>query len=267
MNPLMEPTPFADVNAVLVDFSARIQALLGRHFLGLYAVGSLALGDFDPARSDIDFIVVTDTDLGEGLIGGLQDLHEQFAGSRSPWAGRIEAVYVPPAALDSQVSAAGQYPQMEKGMPLALAPLEPGWVFQCWTLRERGVVVAGPHPQTLVAPIRPPAMSAAVATIAGEWLDAARHDPTWLVWLRQRPHHTFVVQTLCRMLYSLTVGEVTSKRRAVEWAQQALGAPWATLIQQSHATREQADQLTQSEVEDTIALIRYTLEQGRRGAS
>jgi predicted nucleotidyltransferase len=36
-----------------------MQAVLRDRFIGLYLGGSLALGDFDPQRSDIDFVAVT----------------------------------------------------------------------------------------------------------------------------------------------------------------------------------------------------------------
>jgi hypothetical protein len=257
------PTPFADVNAAVEDLRVRIQSLLGRHFLGMYVVGSLALGDFDPSSSDLDFIVVTDTDLADTFVRGLRDLHARFAAGPSPWATKIEAVYIPQAVLRAGARAPGQYPQIEKGTALAPAALEHGWAFQCWTLRERGLAIAGPPPRMLVDPIPAREMRAAVAAIAGEWLDAARHDPTWLPWLRQRRHHAFVIQTLCRMLYSLATGEVTSKPRAIEWARQALGAPWAAFIKPSLATRHQAGTLTPGEVDGAIAFIHYTFERSQ----
>lgn len=258
------PTSFADVNALLDDLRGRINRVLGHHFGGMYVVGSLALGDFDPSSSDIDLIVLTDQDLTEAHIRGLDAMHAQVAAGSSPWATRLEVVYVPLAALGSLAPAGGLYPQIEKGTTLLQAALEPGWAFQCWTLRERGIVITGPDPRQLVAPIEPWAMAAAVAAIAGEWLDAARHDPTWLAWLRQRPNHTFVIQTLCRMLYSLAVGEVTSKPRALHWARHALGMPWTALIER--ADQQHAGQLTPDEIAPTVALIDYTLQHSRRSA-
>lgn len=267
MHGRVHPTPFADVNAVLKDFQGHIQTLLGCHFLGMYSVGSLALGGFDPSSSDIDFVVVTDANLENALVPGLQAIHEQFAASNSPWATKIEAVYVPHAALHAHPPATGEYPQIEKGMPLMQTTLEPGWVFQCWTLRERGVVVAGPEPRTLIAPIGSRDMAVAVVTIASEWLDAAHHDSTWLVWLGQRQHHVFVIQTLCRMLYSLSTTEVTSKLHAIQWAQHTLGTPWSTIIERAHIIPNETKYLSPSEVEDTIAFIAYTVKQGQRGVS
>src|SRR5829696_5175780 len=117
----------------------------------MYLVGSLALGDFDPRSSDIDFVVVTDTDIGDDLFDNLQDIHAQFTASSSLWAGKIEAS----TALRPAAPSASHYPQIEKGTRLFKAPLESGWVFQCITIRDRGVVVAGSDPRTLVGSILP----------------------------------------------------------------------------------------------------------------
>jgi hypothetical protein len=260
------PTPFADVNVVLNDFLARIQALLGSHFHGMYLVGSLALGDFDPASSDIDFVVVTDTDIADDLFDNLQNIHAQFAASSSPWAGKIEAIYVPYLALRHPAPNASHYPQIEKGTRLFKAPLESGWVFQCITIRDRGVVVAGADPRTLADTINPQDMHSAATEIADLWREQAENDPTWLPWLRQRDAQTFVILTLCRLLYSLATGSVASKRRAAEWAQKELGEPWATLIERTLAEQHEAGNIAQSEEDKTLAFIQFTFEQSNRYA-
>jgi len=58
-----QPTPFSDVNAFLQQFLSHVRAILGSDFVGLYLYGSLALGDFDPASSDVDAVVATATPL------------------------------------------------------------------------------------------------------------------------------------------------------------------------------------------------------------
>jgi hypothetical protein len=267
MSEPLSPTPFDDVNAVLDDFLARIQALLGSRFQGMYLVGSLALGDFDPRGSDIDIVVVTDTGIDDTLFGHLQDLHARFAASDSPWANNVEAVYVSYSALRHAVPSVSHYPQIERGTQLFKAPLESGWVFQRSTLRERGVVVAGPDPRTLVDAIDPQDMYSAVAAIAGLWIEQAATDPMWLDWLQQRDNQTFVILTLCRMLYSLATGSVASKPHAAEWARKELGRPWSTLIERSLTQQHQAGEIAQSEVDETIAFIQFTFEQSKRYAA
>src|SRR5919204_3271909 len=96
MSAPLPPTPYADVNTVLHDFLARIRLILGERFRGMYLDGSLALGDFDPHSSDIDFVVTTDAPLSDALFLALRDMHARFDASGSPWATEVEAASPPP---------------------------------------------------------------------------------------------------------------------------------------------------------------------------
>ena len=149
------PTPYADVNFVVLDFETRTRAILKDQFLGLYLYGSLALGDFDPYTSDIDWIVVTRGEISDDSFTALKAMHAAFDHSPSPWAGKIEAAYIPQDALNRPAATSVAYPQIEKGTGLLRAPLEIGWAFQRYSLRECGVVVAGPEPYTIMRSSRP----------------------------------------------------------------------------------------------------------------
>jgi hypothetical protein len=43
-----------EVNSVLQKLLSGVRALLGDHFVGMYLDGSLAIGDFEPGKSDLD---------------------------------------------------------------------------------------------------------------------------------------------------------------------------------------------------------------------
>jgi hypothetical protein len=218
------PTPYADINIVLLDFMTDIQTILGSQFVGLYLYGSLSLGDFDPLTSDIDLIVVTQSELSAELFSALQAMHGDFNRSGSTWADRVEAAYIPLDALNGTASPVRQYPQLEKGTQLFLAPLEVGWAFQRHTLLQRGVVISGPSPVTFTIPVDVDEMHIAALAILEKWQEQARQDPDWIAWVRQRSCQAFVVLTICRMLYSLETGSVVSKPAAARWAQKTLGS-------------------------------------------
>jgi hypothetical protein len=52
-------TSYPEVNTVLFDLLARVKAILGDRFVGLYLYGSLASGGFYYHQRDIDFIGFT----------------------------------------------------------------------------------------------------------------------------------------------------------------------------------------------------------------
>jgi hypothetical protein len=256
----LDPTPYTDVNAVLHDFATNLRAILGNYFRSMHLTGSLALGDFDPHTSDIDFIVLTDGTLATDLIEALRDMHGRFDTGDSPWAGKIEAVYIPQEALHPDSMSLVRCPQVEKGGPLFIAPLESGWIFHLYTLREHGVAMSGPPVRPLIDPLDPDDMRRAAAPIAEQWLEQARHDPTWLTWLYPQEHQAFVVLTLCRLLYTLDLGSVASKQAAARWAELALGPRWATLIARSLTKQHSGSETSESDIADTIALVQYTVE-------
>ena len=252
------PTAYPEVNVALLEFLASVQTILGPHLRGMYLVGSLAIGDFDPATSDLDIIVVTDGALLEDHVVTLCEWHTQFSASDSPFATRLEAVYTPQDDLRAPASASTHYPQVERDRPFFVEPLEPGWSVQRYTLREHGVVVAGPNPRELLDPVNPDEMRRDGAIIAHTWLDQAERDPTWLDWARPRANCAFVVATLCRLLYTLETGGVASKPAATRWAQHTLDDRWAGFIARSWEARRETSETPQADMGALVAFIRST---------
>ena len=190
----------------------------------------------------------------------MRDMHARFSASDSCWAGRIEAAYIPQYALSCRNPTTARYPQIEKGSTLVLEPLESGWS-PCHTLREHGIVVAGPNPRTLFAPVAPDEMRRVSAAYAVVWLEQARHDPGWLIWLGCRKNQAFVVLTLCRMLYTLDSGAVASKVTAAGWMQQREGTRWGMLIHRALAGQHESGDTLDGDVNDTVDLVQYTVDQ------
>jgi hypothetical protein len=255
------PTPYADVNAVLLDFETHTRRILDQQFVGLYLYGSLALGDFDPHTSDIDWIVVTQGEISADIFAALKAMHAAFNHSDSPWAGKIEAAYIPMEALNRPASTSEAYPQIEKGTELFRTPLEIGWAFQRYSLREFGLVVAGPEPRSIMDTVDVDDMKRAGEVIAKDWMDHAQQDPTWIDWARQRSALSFVVLTLCRILYSMAAGSVASKPAAARWARESLGGRWDTLIQSSLAGQKDVQEAVEADLQGMLALLSYTVEQ------
>lgn len=251
-------TIYEDVNSAINYFFQDIKSILKDHFIGMYITGSLALGDFNSDSSDIDFIVITDTSISNNLFEKLKDMHSEFAASNSPWANKIDAVYVTISALNKKDLPSSLYPQVEHGTELFKNVLGDGWVFQRYTLRQCGIIVYGCEPRSIINPIDTQDMTLAVKTIAERWLKAANSDSSWLDWLRKREWQIFVIQTLCHMLYSLSTGSVVSKPAAIKWAQQELKS-WNLFITQSISKQNESD-ISQSDLSKTIDFIKYTVE-------
>jgi hypothetical protein len=258
---LTSPTPYPDVNAMLRDLLSRVRDALGDCSWGMYLFGSLVAGDFDPRRSDVDVLVVIDDVLPDDRFVALQAVHRDLAAGDSPWANEVEAYYLTRAALQRDDPSFGEHLKVNRGTGGVLEPLhrDSGWLIQGHLMREFGVALAGPDPRTLVAPVGPGDLRRAVAASSPEWLESLLANPEEL---RHRGFRTYLILTLCRMLYTLAHDAVASKQVAGRWAQGAFGERWSGLIGNALAWRKDipgAPGPETSDVDATLELIRYTL--------
>ena len=91
----MQPTAYHDVNVFLGLLLANLRAVLGDQLVGLYLGGSLALGDFNPQRSDVDFAAVTRDELPPELVAALEQMHARLWATGTRWARKLDGSYVP----------------------------------------------------------------------------------------------------------------------------------------------------------------------------
>ena len=254
--PTAQPTPSPEVNAVLQALLTSVQAALGDYFVGMVLYGSLAGGDFDLQRSDIDFVVVTASELSNGVVAALEALHARIADSGLKWAAKLEGAYVPLSILRRHDPSGPPCPCINEGR-FYLAALGSDWVIQRYTLREQGVVVEGPDPRSLIDPVQPDDLRQAVLGLLREWWAPMLQNPDPR--LQGGEYQAYAILTMCRALYTLQYGTVVSKTSGARWVQEALSGRWATVIEQALAWHDGGAVIGMRE---TLDFIRYALERG-----
>lgn len=260
------PTPYAGVNAVLAELLGGVQAILQERLLGMYLYGSLALGDFDPASSDVDFLAVTDEDLPPERLAALVALHERIYALDSPWAKELEGSYVPRAALRHFERANARHLHIDRGeAELTVRQHEVDSVFQRYVLREHGVTLVGPPPATWMDPITHDDLRRATGELMRTWWAPMASTPERLYHPGYQP---YAVLTMCRMLYTLDRGGVVSKPEAARWALATQDARWAPLIERALGWRRDDAVDRTGDVPETRELMRYVAarcqQEGRR---
>lgn len=231
------PTPYADLNSVLDEFVKGAQAVLSENFCGAYLQGSFAVGDAD-VHSDVDFIVVTQDEVSDGQQAALQEMHARIYQLDMPWAQHLEGSYIPKARLRRVDPTRAPYFYLNNGAT------EFTWDNHCntavvrWSVREHGIVLAGPDPKTLVEPVTADQLHAEVREVMREWAASAyKSEERFEIAAEVRPgmsrwKQALVVLSFCRMLHTLQSGIVTSKKQAGDWALGALGPP----VEESYPT-------------------------------
>jgi predicted nucleotidyltransferase len=255
------PTPYPELNDVLGELVTGVRAILGATFCGAYLQGSFAVGDADE-HSDVDFVVVTNGEPTDAQVAALQEMHARIYALDVGWAQHLEGSYVPKEELRRVDPARAPYLYLDNGATELVRDNHCNTAVVRWSLREHGVVLAGPEPEALVDPVSTDDLRREVREAAGEW--AAWADvPAMSRW--KQP---LLVLSFCRILQTLATGEVRSKRAGGEWGLRELDAEWGALIRQALEDRPDPwgrvhRPAEPGVVERTRAFVRYALEEAR----
>jgi predicted nucleotidyltransferase len=259
----INPTPYPDVNEILNLLLAKVPEILGNQFLGMYLFGSLANGDFD-RYSDIDVLVVTNNDVSAGVFSALQSMHTMIAALDHWYSNQLEVSYIPKEALRRYDPSYNQHPHLDRGIDERLHRMQhdSDWVVQRYILHQRGVILAGPEPKTLIDDISADDLRKAMYPVLFGWYAhfLNKSNP-----FGSRGYQSYTVLSLCRILYTLQEGKVVSKVVAADWAKETLDPRWIPLIERALIGRQDPDSDPQPEdIHETLELIRYTLDYSKQ---
>jgi predicted nucleotidyltransferase len=254
------PTPFPELNEVLHDLVHSIQAILKDTFIGFYLQGSLATGGFDE-HSDVDFLVVIDKEISSDQLEKLQAMHERIFSLKSYWAQHLEGSYFPKDILKSIKRCGEKLWYLDNGSRQLTQSDHCNTVVVRWLVREKGVVVIGPLPKTLIEEIDANTLRKDICNTMHTWGKKILGDPQ-----RYNNHfyQTFIVLSYCRMLHDLIHGTNNSKQVCAEWAKKNLDPYWKGLIDRTWAGRPVPEQSIKRPADpkdfaDTLKFVEYTL--------
>jgi hypothetical protein len=251
-NTMQEPTSYPEVNRVLIELHDQVRDILNEHLIGLYLYGSLATEGFEPSRSDIDFAVITVDHLSELNIQALESMHTKLMRSGNKWMRKLEGAYVPKAIIRRHDPDHPPVPILNEGK-FYLAPLGSDWVIQRYTLREAECALSGPSLKNLIDFVSLSEVKAAIHEVIDHWWEPMLDHPTRLLDPGYQP---FAVLSMCRSLYTLKMGDLTSKSKAAQWARITLPDEWSSLI--DHAL-EWGDGDDIESIERTTAFMQYVI--------
>lgn len=210
---------------LLSRLTAGVKSILGDHVVGIYLYGSLVTGDFDIDISDIDLVVVIESELDGERFAALHRFHRDVVKAYPAWNNRLELAYISAAALRAFLIQTSTIGIISPGEPFHLIQAGADWLISWYALRESGVALLGPPIETLIDPLPVDA-----------WLQAVReHICAYRLSVKSAPdiaYLSYIVLTVARGLYTLDHRRDASKARAANWL--ATTYPrWADLIERA----------------------------------
>jgi hypothetical protein len=240
-----------EINELLQQLLIQVQSILADKFVGMYIGGSLANNSFNNETSDIDCYIVTTSDLSKNIIKNIEEMHKKLYSSELKYAKKIEASYVPKKDL-LHFNPRGMRPYFNEGC-YYLGEYGNNYIIELCVLREKGISILGPDIKNLIQKISTHDLMLAIKRNLHEYWEAALSD---LPKFRRSDYQVFAILTMCRTLYSLETGEITSKMEAAQWALQRLDGSWKNLVELAIAWRPDQEI---NKVDETLQFVKYVI--------
>jgi predicted nucleotidyltransferase len=212
----------AKVTALLQQLTAKLPMILGRNLVGIYAFGSVTNSAFNPKRSDIDVLVVTQRDLTDSQFRKLGAWLNEVAKSNS-WATRLQLLCLVKSELLVMDSSCClyQFGALTRGGSDGNAII---WL----DFLRSGEVLFGPKPESFLPEMTSEILLEALKRELG-YLREEIGKKAKSEWRDVPMYRAYSVLTVCRILYSFSKGTIVSKPTAAKWAIRQL-PEWSTII-------------------------------------
>ncbi len=251
---MKQATPYTEINHILHEILTGTQTILGDDFVGMYLDGSLATGDFDYETSDIDFVVATAVSPSPEQFDELVAMHGRIGKMDTKWAIELEGAYIPLDSLRRYDPAHATHPYIDRGESnLRWEHLEMDWIIHRYVLHKQGIALAGPPIQSLIDPVSAAELRQATWELLGFWWVPMITNPTKL---QHDGYRTYAIMTMCRMLYTLQMGDVVSKPAAAHWVLATQDNRWHLLAEAALKWHGNELKATVTEVQTFIEFTR-----------
>jgi len=202
---------------------------------GLYLTGSVALGDFRPTSSDVDFVAATSKPPDAAALGALGRAHNRLRRrySRPFFDGRY--VTWDDLARDPKRVGSGPYAHAGRFRARGRENCDPvTWLM----LARHGVRCRGPAPADLAIWTDPAALFTwTLNNFDGYWrplLQRARRFPDpWTVTAFTSYGAVWIVLGVCRLHYTLATGKIGSKNAAGEYGLRTFPDRWHPVLNEA----------------------------------
>ncbi len=195
----------AAIRSTLRAWVEGVGEALGRDLVGVYILGSAVTSDFEPASSDIDFLIVTTRAISRRQTKQLATLHQRLA-RETRWGGRLEGSYAPRGRLRPW-GILGKVTSVE-GNGVRLDARSDWTAENMMALQQMCHVLCGPDPTSIFPLVDAQTLEQALHTYLRELMQLRPRQPE---------EASATILNLVRSLYGLSVKRPCVKAEAAVW--------------------------------------------------
>lgn len=204
-----EARRFAGLEGILVAFRDGVRRALCDNLVAIYVTGSLLMGDFEEASSDLDFLVVTRHPLSASEVDRIALMHEQML-QMGDWGNRLEGGYAAwsvlrPWGIDGHIVV------IEPGAGAPASGPSGYSADNMLAIRDHSLTLYGLAARAILPPVDRDVFTAALRAYANEFVArpgaselSAAEVASWTL-------------NIARCLYGLETGRPCTKKDAATW--------------------------------------------------
>ena len=220
-----------------------------------YAIGSIALGEFNECFSDIDFITVLSRKASPIDLGHIRKIHRSIERTYPQW--KMSGSYVQSSDLGKLGDDLGPHPQFHDGVLNPVVHKEINSV-TWWELKNHGIPIVGAASGTLPFTVNWDILVAEMKeNLNTYWRGWTRH-PRRVAVLYSNWGIQWAVLGVLRQFFTFKENSITTKVKAGEYALGCLPRGWHPLIQEAINIRKgQAGSLYRSRFSRMVQTVRF----------
>jgi len=219
-----------------------LEELLPSKFYGLYLYNSVAMGNFEPQYSDVDFVVILKSKLSNEEILKLKILHENF-GRKHKFGAKLDGMYLQYGMLGKLNNDIEKYPYVKDASLCEAGYFDINNV-TWWSLKEYEMAIDSPSIKDELLDINFNDVIQTMKYNLNEyWLSKLETTEIF----EQDMWVEFAVVTLSRIVYTLQDGEIKSKSQSCSYIANEY-PEWLDVIQEALAIRNLKPQSVISDI-------------------
>ena len=223
------------VQPIIENYVTRLNEHIPDGLYGFYIVGSIALGEFNPYFSDIDFVTVLNRPMTSWEIGKLQSVHQELEKNVPQW--KMSGSYIQPGDLGELNENLQPHPHYHDSV-LHLAVRHELNAVTWWELKNHGIAVVGSEPQTLSFTVDWNVLITEMVENLNTYWAGWASQPVRIAMLYSDWGIQWAVTGVLRQFYTFRENTITTKIKAAEYALGCLPRRWHPLIQEAINIRE-----------------------------
>ncbi|MCL4559491.1 MAG: DUF4111 domain-containing protein [Chloroflexi bacterium] len=249
------------LHPLLQDFSHQIDRELSGFITAFYIVGSIALDEFNPQFSDIDFVAILSRKVTPGDLECMRNIHRAIEQQYPRW--KMEGCYLQPGDLGHFEVEVEPFPSYHDGVLRLSRHFELNSI-TWWILKNNGIAFVGPEPSELPFSVDWNVLITRMRENLNSYWASWTKRPVRIILLLSDWGIQWAVLGVLRQFYTFRENQITTKKRAGEYALSCAPAHWRRLIQETINLRDGSRQsLYRSRVIraiDAVRFLRYVIQ-------